>query len=173
MEKFIYSVDKLSEITGKAFSWLVVIMALTMFSVVVLRYGFDLGWIAMQESVTFMHAIFFLIGITYTQKHHGHVRVDIFYQNFSPKAQAIVDLVGTLFLLIPVCILIFWVSLDYVTFSWEISEKSNQTGGLPGVFIIKTFMLIMPVLLALQGLAQSIKALLWLTGRIPEAGEWK
>ena len=166
IKNIVLHIDKFSELIGKLTAWLVFVMAIIMFSVVVLRYGFDLGWIAMQESVTMLHALFFLMGIAYTQKHHGHVRVDVFFQKFSPRTKAIVDFIGILLLLLPVCGLIFWVSWDYVAFSWLISEKSNQTGGLPGVYIVKTFLLIMPTLVALQGITQAIKIQLWLKGEI-------
>jgi len=164
---FITFVEKLSEFTGKCVAWLALVMSVLMFLVVLLRYAFDLGWIGLQQSVTYLYGVFFLLGIAYTQKHHGHVRVDIVYQKCSPRVQAIIDLMGTLLLLLPVCCFIFWVSWGFVALSWQSLESSNAAGGLPGIFILKSFLLVMPVLLALQGLAQSFSIILWLRGDIP------
>lgn len=159
--------EDINEWLGRAVSWLSLCMVLVTFFVVVMRYVFDLGWIWLQESVTFMHAALFLVGASYTLKHQGHVRVDIFYQRFSPRLRAWVDLLGTLLLLLPVCVFIFTVSWDYVTQSWALHEGSREAGGLDGVYLLKALMLVMAGLLVLQGLAMAIRALLELTGHPP------
>ena len=141
-------------------------MVLVTFLVVTLRYAFDLGWIAMQESVVYMHAIVFMLGAAYTLKHQGHVRVDIFYQRFSPKTQAWVDLLGTLFLLFPVSIFIIWMGWEYVADSWSVMEGSREAGGLPGVFLLKSLIIAMPALMLLQGLSLIITNVLLLQGRL-------
>ncbi|MCU7885956.1 MAG: TRAP transporter small permease subunit, partial [Candidatus Thiodiazotropha sp. (ex Lucinoma annulata)] len=94
LERLAKLFEHLNEWLGRAVSWLSLFMVLVTFTVVVLRYVFDLGWIWVQESVTFMHGALFLIGAAYTLKHEGHVRVDIFYQRRSPKGRAWVDLFG-------------------------------------------------------------------------------
>lgn len=166
--------EDINEWLGRAVSWLSLCMVLVTFFVVVMRYVFDLGWIWLQESVTFMHAALFLVGASYTLKHQGHVRVDIFYQRFSPRFRAWVDLLGTLLLLLPVCLFIFTVSWDYVIQSWALHEGSREAGGLDGVYLLKALMLVMAGLLVLQGLAMAIRALLELTGhtllKLDEAG---
>ena len=96
---------------------------------VVLRYGFDLGWIAMQEAVLYLHATIFMLGMAFTLKHDGHVRVDVFYRNFSLRGQAWVNFLGSIILLLPICIFIAWVSLDYIMLSWELKETSAEAGG--------------------------------------------
>ena len=78
-------IDKSNAFLGKVIAYGTLLMALIMFSVVVLRYGFNLGWIAMQESITYLHAAVFLLGSAYTYQQNGHVRVDVFYRRFSPK----------------------------------------------------------------------------------------
>lgn len=166
MTAFIRAIEQLSEFTGKCVAWLALAMVVLMFSVVVLRYVFDLGWIGLQQSVTYLYGVFFLLGIAYTQKHNGHVRVDILYQQYPPKWQAIIDLVGTFVLLLPMCVFIFWVSWGFVALSWQSLESSDAAGGLPGIFILKSFLLLMPVLLALQGLAQALSIILWLRGHL-------
>jgi TRAP-type mannitol/chloroaromatic compound transport system permease small subunit len=132
--------------------------------VVVLRYGFDAGSIALQESVTYMHAMLFMLGAAYTLQLNGHVRVDIFYQRFGPRGRAWVDLLGTLFLLIPVCLYILTSSWGYVTESWAVNEGSREAGGLPYVYWLKTLLVAMPLLLLLQGVAWLLRSGLLLAG---------
>lgn len=145
-------------------SWLTLSMVVVTFLVVLLRYVFDIGWIAMQESVTYMHALVFMAGAAFTLKHQGHVRVDIFYHRFGDRGRAWVDLFGGLLLLLPMALFIAWVSWDYVLVSWEVFEGSREAGGLPGVFLLKTLILVMPVLLVLQALAGIVRDLLIIRG---------
>jgi len=165
MEKLSRLLDAISEWTGRGIAWLTLLMVVITFAVVVLRYLFDMGWIAMQESVTYLHAMVFLLGTAYTLKHEGHVRVDIFYHRFSPRSKALVDLLGTLFLLLPVCIFILIDSWDYVADSWTYLETSSEPGGLPWVYLLKTTLLVMPLLLILQGISKLLQAWLVVSGR--------
>lgn len=151
---------------GRLISWLSLFMVLVTFAVVVLRYWFDLGWIAMQESVTYMHAILFLAGAAYTLRHQGHVRVDIFYRTFSERTRAWVDLFGGLFLLLPVCLFIFFESWEYVSQSWAVYEGSREAGGIEGVYLLKSMILVMASLLVMQGVASVLRCRLLLGGVI-------
>lgn len=157
--------ERVNEWAGHAVAWLTLAMVLVTFAVVVLRYAFNLGWIAMQESITYMHATVFLIGAAYTMKREGHVRVDIFYRKLGTRARALIDLLGAVMLLLPVCLFIAWISWEYVVASWTLWEGSREAGGLPGVFLIKTLILIMTALLVLQGIAQILRAVLILRGQ--------
>jgi len=168
LERMAAVCEGINERLGRFVSWLSLLMVLVTFTVVLLRYAFDLGWIWLQESVTFMHAALFLVGAAYTLKHRGHVRVDIFYHRFSPRLQAWVDLFGTLLLLLPVCLFIFFVSWDYVAQSWVLHEGSREAGGLDGVYLLKTLILVMAGMLVLQGLAMVVRNLLILQGHPPE-----
>lgn len=156
--------DAVSEWTGRGVAWLTLAMVAVTFAVVVLRYLFNVGWIAMQESVTYLHALVFMVGAAYTLKHDGHVRVDIFYRRMPPRGRAAVDLAGTCLLLLPVCVFIFWASWDYVAGSWSLLEGSREAGGLPGVFLLKSVIPLMAGLLAVQGVALALRSLLLLTG---------
>lgn len=171
MDKFRQWLETLGEWSGRAIAWLTVLMVLVQFLVVVLRYGFDLGWIGMQESVTYLHAVVFMLGAAYTLRHEGHVRVDIFYQRFGPRGRAWVDLLGTLLLLLPVCLFILITSWDYVAASWGQLESSKEPGGLPFVYLLKTLLLLMPLLLILQGVAVILKTILVLRGRAADGDE--
>jgi TRAP-type mannitol/chloroaromatic compound transport system permease small subunit len=152
--------DRVAEVTGRGIAWLTLGMVLITFAVVVLRYGMQTGSIALQESVSYLHAIVFMLGAAYTLKHDGHVRVDIFYQKASPRARAWTNLLGTLFLLFPTCVFIFVSSLDYVASSWSIHEGSRETGGLDGVFLLKTAIPLMALLLLLQGCSLALRSAL-------------
>jgi len=158
MSRFAAYLEQLIERIGQLTSWLVLGMVLLTALVVLLRYWFDLGWIALQESISYFHSTVFMLGASYTLKHNEHVRVDIFYDHLSDTARAWVDLSGHLFILIPVMVFIFWVSWPYVVSSWEIKEASGEAGGLPGVYLLKSLILLMPGLLIAQALALILKA---------------
>lgn len=158
LRRFVCLVDALNEWVGRLVAWLTLAAVLTTFLVVVLRYGFNWGSIALQESITYLHALVFMAGAAYTMKHDGHVRVDIFYRDMSPRRRAWVNLLGTLFLLLPVCGFILYESWDYVFDSWRRLEGSRETGGLPLVFLLKSFIPLTALLLGLQGLAQGLRA---------------
>lgn len=169
LERIAVFIDALSEWTGRAVAWLTLAMVLVTCVVVVLRYAFNLGWIAVQEAITYLHAVVFMLGAAYTLRHDGHVRVDIFYRRFSPRGQAWVDLLGTLLLLTPVCVFILWVSWDYVAASWSLREGSRDTGGLPLVYLLKSVIPLMALLLLVQGFAQALRSLLVLLGHPDDA----
>lgn len=164
--KLVQTIDTITELLGKAVAWLTLLMVLLTFSIVVLRYGFNLGWIGMQESVFYFHGIVFMLGAAYTLKHDGHVRVDIFYQKYSPKQKALLNLFGSVILLLPVCIFIFFISLDYVLSSWNIMESSPEAGGLPLVYLNKSLILLLAITLSLQGLAEIVRNILMLSDNL-------
>jgi len=152
-----HTIESFIDLAGRAVSWLTLALVLLTFLVVVLRYIFDLGWIAMQDAINTLHAVLFLVAASYTLKYDEHVRVDIFYQKLTMRGRAWIDFLGGLLVLIPVCIFIFWISWVYVIESWRVFESSSETGGLPGVYLLKSVILLMAVLLILQGLALILK----------------
>jgi len=152
--------DAMSEKIGHTIAWLALFMVITQFGVVVLRYLFNIGWIAMQESILYMHAILFMLGAAYTLKHDAHVRVDVFYHKLGQRGKAWINIAGSLFLLLPVCLFIFTYSYEYVATSWALYEGSREAGGLPGLFILKTSILLLPTLLSLQGISLILKSIL-------------
>lgn len=150
--------------SGRVVSWCVLGMVLLTFLVVVLRYLFDSGWIALQESVSYLHSLVFLLGAAYTLKHDAHVRVDIFYSRFSERTKAWVELLGHLFILIPVMLFIAWISWPYISDAWAVKESSRDAGGLPGVYLLKSLILLMAGLLIIQALVLILRAGLKLGG---------
>jgi TRAP-type mannitol/chloroaromatic compound transport system permease small subunit len=127
---------------------------------VILRYGFNLGWIAMQESVMYLHAAVFLLGSAYTYQSNGHVRVDVFYRQFSERKQAWVNLGGALLFMLPVSLYIGIICFDYVLDSWRLFVGSREPGGLPFVYILKSFLLIFAISMVLQAISEVISQLL-------------
>ena len=160
--------DSFTEITGRTLAWLNIAMVLLTFTVVVMRYVFDQASIFMQETVIYTHATVFLLASAYTLKHNEHVRVDILYQRLSGKGKALVDLLGTLFLLLPVVIFILVTSWDYVMRSWRILETSPETSGIPAVFLLKTLIPVMCVLMIVQGIAEVLRNVAVMSGALPK-----
>ena len=153
--------DSISEILGRTASWLTLVMIIVMGIVVVMRYVFDAGLIWLQESVTWMHAVVFMMGSAYTLARDEHVRVDIFYRDMSPARKGIVDAVGVILFLWPMCLFLGYAAWDFVVTSWSLKEASRESGGLPVPMLplLKSVLVLMPVTLALQGLALFLKSL--------------
>ena len=135
---------------GRAVSWLTLLMTLLTFGVVVLRYGFNLGWIWLQESVTYLHALIFMVAAAWALQTDDHVRVDIFYRDRSERYRNTVNLAGTLLFLVPFSLFLLLIGWDYVTASWAAHEGSREAGGLPLVWLLKSLILVLPALLLLQ-----------------------
>lgn len=154
-----------SELTGRCVSWLALLMVVVTVTVVVLRYGFSVGSVALQESITYLHAAVFLIGAAYTLKHDSHVRVDIFYRNFSARGKAWVNALGGLLFLLPLCGFVIVVSWDFVIASWRIREASGNADGLDFVFLLKSMIPAMAIVLAIQGVAEILKSVVVLAAR--------
>jgi TRAP-type mannitol/chloroaromatic compound transport system permease small subunit len=159
MHSLIDSLERFIDWSGRAVSWLTLLMVIVTFVVVVLRYVFDTGWIALQESVTYMHAMVFLVGASWAMQQEAHVRVDIFYSRFSARTRAWIDLFGSLLLLLPVMLFVAWISWKYVGDSWAVLEGSREAGGLPGVYLLKSLIVVMAVMLILQALVQIARSL--------------
>ena len=137
-------------IIGKAVSWLTLAIVSLTFFVVVLRYGFNLGWIWLQESITYLHASVFMLAAAWTLRGDGHVRVDIFYRDCSPPQKALIDLLGTALFLVPFCLFLLIIGWEYVAASWRLLESSREAGGMPLVYLLKSLILLLPALLLVQ-----------------------
>ncbi len=165
LERFVRLVDGLNERVGRAVSWLTLAMVLVTFFVAVMRYGFAWGRVWIQESYVWMHGLVFMLGAGYTLLHQGHVRVDVLYRGASLRFRAWVDLLGSLLLALPMTVTVLVVSWPYVLESWLKLESSREAGGLPGLFLLKTVLLLFALLVGLQALALAARAWLALRGR--------
>ena len=135
---------------GRTVSWLTLLMVLLTFGIVILRYGMNQGWIWLQESVTYLHALVFMTAAAWAFQTDDHVRVDIFYRDRSPRHKAWENLLGTLVFLVPFSIFLIVIGWDYVAASWVTKEGSREAGGLPLVYLLKSLILVMPALLLIQ-----------------------
>ena len=157
LKRLYQPIEKLMEQLGKILAWMTFMLVIVEFLVVVLRYLFEIPSIRLQESALWIHSIIFMLGAAYTLGRDEHVRVDIYYRKKSQRFQAWVNLMGVLLLLFPVCYYLFIYSVDSVVLSWKLSETSQEVGGLPALYLIKTLLLILPTLLFLQGIATLLK----------------
>ena len=138
---------------GELFSWLLLCMVLLTCLIVILRYLFNIGFIWMQELVRFFYAAVFMLCAAYTLVENAHVRVDIFYSKMSEKNKNLVNILGSIFFLIPVCSITFFYSFSYVINSWMQLEGSLEERGLHAVFIMKTFIWLFSFMLFAQALS--------------------
>lgn len=157
------TIDRFAMATGKLIAWLVLAMMLLTCWIVVMRYGFSMGSIALQESLTYLHSTVFLLAIAYTLKQDGHVRVDIFYRRLRVNRQAWINALGSLLFLLPTCLFILFASWDFVVNSWAVKEGSPSSGGIPAVFLLKSLIPLAAILIAIQGLGEVLRNLLILT----------
>jgi TRAP-type mannitol/chloroaromatic compound transport system permease small subunit len=157
-------IDRFNTAVGRAVAWLALAIVLGQFALVVARYVFGFGSIWLTEAVIYAHAGLFMLAAAWTLRIGGHVRVDIFYADASPRVKAAVDYLGALLLLLPFTVVVLAFATPYAARSWAILERSQEVGGLPLVFVLKTLIPLFAVLLALQGVAQAIRAAQTLIG---------
>lgn len=173
LERIAGGIDRAIDALGRAVSWLTLAVVLLTFGVVVLRYAFDQGSLALQDLVLWLHGAVFLVGASYALRHDAHVRVDILYQRFGPKAKAWTNLIGVLIFLIPGCLMIVMTSWHFVSRAFVIGEGSPDPGGIPYRFLVKGLMPVGFGLLLLQGISLGIHSLLQILGleKIEESGK--
>lgn len=174
LQVFIRTVDAMNEWLGRLIAWLTLGCVLVTFGVAVMRYQFSIGRPWAEELYVWLHAFVFMAGAGYTFIHHGHVRVDIFYGSVSPRRRAWIDLVGTLAFLMPWLLVIAYYCWPFVVASWRVLESSNNPGGMPALFILKSLIYVFVVVVGIQGLALMARRILYLAGDeryAPETGE--
>jgi TRAP-type mannitol/chloroaromatic compound transport system permease small subunit len=151
-------IDSLVSGIGRVAAGLTLVVVLLQFALVVARYLFGLGSIWLSEIVIYAHAAVFMLAAAWTLRAEGHVRVDIFYADVSKRTKALIDLIGAILLLLPFMFVLLWLSVPYAARSWAIFEHSQEASGLPLVYVLKTLIPVFAVLMALQGVAQAIRA---------------
>ena len=159
IKTIINSIDSFNEHIGRAASWLVLAMVLLICYDVAMRYFFQQGSVALQELEWHLFALIFLLGAAYTLKHNNHVRVDILYQSryLSNRHRALINILGTLFFLLPFCTLILLTAWPFVENSYYYQEGSPDPGGLPYRYLLKGSLLVAFSLLILQGIAELLR----------------
>ena len=165
MKQFIHYVDRLNELIGRALGWLTFAMVITTCVLVVLRYLFNAGnLVFLQELIIYLHAATFMLGAAWVLKNDGHVRVDVFYRKASARRKAWINSLGTLIFLFPLAFFLLLSSHSFVERSWQLLESSPEPGGIPAVFLLKTLIPIMAILLILQGSAELVRNAVKLVG---------
>ncbi len=157
-------IDRINAAVGRAATWCCLFIVAVEFAIVVMRYVFGVGSIAVQESVLYAQAALFMLAAAWTLQVGGHVRIDIFYAQAKPRTRALIDLCGALVFLLPFAVVLAIVAIPYVARSWTILERSREASGLPFVYLLKTLIPVFALLIGLQGVAQAIRAALALIG---------
>ena len=142
---------------GQLLGVMIILMIILSFSSVVIHFFFNITSIPLQEIIVYLHSFVFMMGIVYAFYHNKHVRIDIFYASFSQKHKRLTNQLGTLFLLFPFFIFLFYISYNYVVFSWKITETSAEPSGIPFVYGLKTLLLVLPSLMVPLALYKFIK----------------
>jgi len=153
------ALERVGEFVGQALAWLTLACVLVCFLVVVLRYGFSLGFIWMQELYVWLHAIVFTGCAGYALKHDKHVRVDIFYARMSKRGRAWVNLAGSTLMILPWMAITVWFAGPWVASSWATREESGMPDGMPALYLLKAMLLVMALLLSLQAVALAARSL--------------
>lgn len=151
--------DKFADAIGYVTAFVMVLMILNVTYDVIMRYFFHTGSIAMQEMEWHLFSVIILLGISYTLKEDGHVRVDLIYDRLSSKKKAKVNMIGVVFFIIPMALLIGVDSIPYVMESFNSNEQSGDPGGLPYRWIVKTLIPLCFFLLIITAIGYFIKNL--------------
>lgn len=159
------AISWLNSIIGRAFSWLALATVLACFWVVVERYLFSTTQLWMQDLYVWLGGAMFMAVSGFALMRDDHVRVDIFYRPAPVRSKAVRDLLGVVLFLIPYCIVAWIYAYPYVRRSWVLLEPSANPGGMPGLYILKSFILVFILLVGMQGLAMALRSVLVLAGR--------
>ena len=151
-------IERFIDLTGRATSWLALVIVVLMAANVLLRYLFSYGTVWAQELEWHLLSPLILFGMSYALLHGEHVRVDVLYGKFSPRKQLLVDLLSVV-LCIAVSVAVIWLSINYVQQSWVIDEQSPDPGGLTHRWILKSLIPLGFIFLILQSVASGIATL--------------
>jgi TRAP-type mannitol/chloroaromatic compound transport system permease small subunit len=162
---FVRLVGGLNWIVGQVLSWLALGCVLVCFTVVVQRYFFSVSILWMQDLYVWLAGALFTGVAGFALLRDDHVRVDIFYRPWSIRRKAIADMIGVLLFLLPFVLTVWMYGWDFVARAWRLQEASGNIGGMPGLFVLKSFILVMALLLGLQGLAWIGRSILVLNGK--------
>ena len=160
IEKIISLIDTFSELSGRSVAWFAVALTILTGYDTLARYLFQSGSVALQELEWHLFALLFLLAAAYTLKHDAHVRVDLIYAKLTPRGKGIIDVIGTLFLLLPFCVLMIATSWNFAYASYNIAETSGDPGGLPYRWFLKGAITVGFSMLLLQAISMLLNSLL-------------
>ena len=159
-------IDAVNAFIGQWAKWLILLAVLVCAGNAIVRYSFSVSSNAWLELQWYMFAAVFLLGAPYTLRSDEHVRIDVIAGRFSERTQVWLDIFGIIFFLLPISIIILWLSIPYFWLSYAGHEMSGNAGGLirwPAKFLIVAGFLLM----ILQGLSELIKRFAYLKGELP------
>lgn len=159
------AINLVNRLIGNIFMWLAVAIVLVCFWVVVERYVFSTTRLWMQDLYPWLNGVMFTAVAGYALYRNDHVRVDIFYRPASTLRKAWLDLLGVCIFLMPFAWVVWTYCFTFVQRSWRLMEASANPGGMPGLWVLKTFILVLAVVIALQGVAMAIRSILIIAGR--------
>ena len=151
---FLEKISIISEYITKYFFYIMFILVIVN---ILLRYIFNINFIFMQELVMYLHAFIFLFGISICLKENSHVRIDVFSNKLGAEVKKYIEILGTVFLIIPFCLFVLYESTPIIIRSWEMLESSGEPGGLPFIYILKSSIYIFASLLLIQALGRLVK----------------
>jgi len=151
-------INRFSDLLGVIAAVLLVMLLFNVFYDVIMRYVFNDVSIGMQELEWHLYSTMFLLGVSYSLRHNGHVRVDLFYERLSPQTRAWIDIFGVLLFLMPFTILVGYYGIGFALESYELNEQSGDPGGLPYRWIIKSLIPFAFFSVAVSGLGMLLHA---------------
>ncbi|MBS3847122.1 TRAP transporter small permease subunit [Devosia sp. J2-20] len=158
-------ISTINRVAGETLSWLALACVLVCFTVVVQRYVFSTSVLWMQDLYVWLSGAMFTGVAGFALLRDDHVRVDIFYRPASTRWKAIADLFGVVVFLLPFIYVVLTYGWPAIARSWSYQEASGNVGGMPGLFVLKSFIIVFAVLVGLQGIAMACRAILVLTGQ--------
>ncbi|MCS7234316.1 MAG: TRAP transporter small permease subunit [Synergistetes bacterium] len=157
MERFLSSVDKISEAAFKVTMWLIIPLFGSLFYEVIARYGFKAPTIWSYDLTYMLYGIMFILCSPYVLSRNKHVRIDLFYEKFSPKTKNLIDAILYVVFFFPAISVLLIKGTEYAIFSWKMGETSSVSPWRPPLYPLKTIFAIAVFLLLLQGIVQFIR----------------
>ena len=151
---FLEKISIISEYITKYFFYMMFVLVIVN---ILLRYIFNINFIFMQELVMYLHAFIFLFGVSICLKENSHVRIDVFSNKLGAEVKKYIEILGTVFLIIPFCLFVLYESTPIIIRSWEMLESSGEPGGLPFIYILKSSIYVFASLLLIQALGRLVK----------------
>ncbi|MGP9822227.1 TRAP transporter small permease subunit [Salinarimonas sp. NSM] len=160
-----------NRVVGNVFSWLALAIVVVCFTVVLQRYVLSTTQVWMQDLYVWLNGAMFTAVAGFALLRDDHVRVDIFYRPATVRRKALIDLIGVVIFILPYCWVMYAYGMPWIERSWRLTEGSPNVGGMPGYFVLKSFILVFAALILLQGIAMISRSILILGGRedlVPE-----
>ena len=171
LKAYIRAIDTFTERSGRAVSWLALLLVLVVVYDVFTRYMLSASSVAVQELEWHIFSLLFLLAAAYTFKHNKHVRVDVFYVHLTEKQRALVNIFGGILFLVPFMLIVVFSSWTFVSSSFLILESSPDPGGLPYRYLLKAAIPVAFIFFLLQGIAEIFRSMLVIADKPDKTGK--